>query len=164
MTAPGIPRGDLNLCNRRSWSFAGAAVADTPQTSVPAPDVGQAPALRSRSGRSVVGVAFERDGWIFPLHPEIERIVEKEIRQHGADNSPLRGTAPSVNQVPIRHAHGRPQPPFKVEQNPWAVRVPSHSPHQEVPIDFIEETLDVEVEHPVISPATLPGFGEGVMC
>jgi site-specific DNA recombinase len=58
---------------------------------------------------------------------------------------------------------GRPQPPFKVEQNPRAVRVPSHRFHQEVPIDLIEETLDVEVEHPVMCPATAPGFDEGVV-
>src|ERR1700712_2683992 len=103
----------------------------------------------------VVSVAFERDGRILPLHPEIERIVKKEIRQHGTDNSPLWSPALTVNKVPIRHTHRRSQPPFKVEQNPWAVRVPPHRSHQEVPIDFIEEALDVEVEHPVTRPATL---------
>ena len=35
----------------------------------------------------VVSVAFERDGRILPLHPEIERIVKKEIRQHGTDDA-----------------------------------------------------------------------------
>ena len=111
----------------------------------------------------VISIAFERDGWMFPLHPKIERIVKKEIRQHGTDDSPLRRPSLSVNQSPIRDAYGRPQPPFKVEQNPWAVRVPPHRSHQEVPIDLIEETLDVEVEHPVIRPATLPGFDQGVV-
>src|SRR5665213_1921545 len=111
----------------------------------------------------VVSVAFERDGWIFPLHPEIERIMKKEVRQHGTDNSALRGSALPGNQGPIRHTHGRSQPPFKVEQNPWAFRVPPHRSHQEVPIDLIEETLDVEVEHPVMRPATLPGFDQGVV-
>ena len=82
----------------------------------------------------------------------------------GTDNSPLRRPALPVDQIPIRHAHGRPQPPFKVEQNPWAVRVPPYRSHQEVPIDFIEEALDVEVEHPVARPATLPGFDESIVC
>jgi len=40
---------------------------------------------------------------------------------------------------------------------------PHHS-HQEVPIDLIEETFDVEVEHPVMRPATLPDFDQGVVC
>jgi hypothetical protein len=111
----------------------------------------------------VVSVAFERDGRILPLHPEIELIVKKEIRQHGTDNGPLRRPARPVNQVPIWHAHGRPQPPFKVEQNPWTVRVPPHRSHQVVP-DFIEETPDVEVEHPVVNTATMPDFGQGVVC
>src|ERR1700735_2892096 len=94
----------------------------------------------------------------------MESIAKKEIRQQGTDDSPLRRPTLPVNQVPTRHAHGRPQPPFKVEQNPWAIRVPPHRSHQEVPVDFIEEALDVEIEHPVISPATLPGFDEGVVC
>ena len=88
---------------------------------------------------------------------QIERVVKKEIRQNGTYNSPLRGPALSVNQGPIRHAHGRPKPPFKVEQNPLAFRMPTHRSHQEVPIDFIEEALDVEVEHPVVRPTTAVG-------
>ena len=111
----------------------------------------------------VVSVSFERDARILPLHPLVERIVKKEIRQHGTDDSPLRGPSFPVNQGPVRHAHRRPQPPFQVEQNPWAVRVPPHGSHQEVPIDLIEETLDVQIEHPVISPATLPSLDEGIM-
>ena len=52
---------------------------------------------------------------------------------------------------------------YKVEQNPWAIRVPPHSSHQKVPIDLIEETLDVEIKHPVMSPATLPCLDQRIM-
>ena len=48
-------------------------------------------------------------------------------------------------------------------RHPWAIRMQPHSSHQEVPIDLIEETLDVEVEHPVMNPTTLPSFDEGIV-
>jgi len=35
--------------------------------------------------------------------------------------------------------------------------------HQEFPVNLVEETLDVEVEHPIRSPAALPGFDESVV-
>ena len=34
----------------------------------------------------VVGVAFERDVRELPVHPAIERIMKKKVRQHGTDN------------------------------------------------------------------------------
>src|SRR3954453_15042249 len=47
-TAP----NDLRPCSRRLSSFAGAVAACIPQTSVPAPDVAQAPAPRFGNDRS----------------------------------------------------------------------------------------------------------------
>src|SRR3954451_24320967 len=111
----------------------------------------------------VVGVAFERDVWVFPLHPEIERVAKKQVRQYGTDHSPLRGSSVSVNQAPVRQAPRRAQPPLKVEQHPWPVRVPPHGSHQEFPIDLVEEALDIKVDDPVIRPAPLLSFDEGIM-
>ena len=34
--------------------------------------------------------------------------------------------------------------------------------HQEAMIDRIEETFDIEVEHPAIAPASLPRYAEGI--
>jgi len=53
---------------------------------------------------------------------------------------------------------------LKVEEHPFAIRVSPHGPHQEFPIDVIEKALDVEIEHPVIVPASLPGHAEGIVC
>ncbi len=97
------------------------------------------------------------------MHPAIERIMKKEICQHRTNDSSLRGASLPVNQVPIRHAHRCLQPPLQIEQHPWAFRVSPHGSHQKFPVNLIEETLDVEVEYPVRSPTTPPGFGEGIM-
>src|SRR5215471_17401149 len=38
----------------------------------------------------IISVALERDVRMIPSHPVIERIVEKEIREHGTNDRPLR--------------------------------------------------------------------------
>lgn len=97
---------------------------------------------------------------MLPPHPAIERIVKKKIRQHWADDRPLRGPPFSVHQGPIRHAYGRLEPSLKVEKHPFAVRVPSHGSHQEVPVDLIEEALDIKVKHPVMVPTSPSGHAQ----
>ena len=97
---------------------------------------------------------------MLPSHPAIERIVKKKIRQHWADDRPLRGPPFSVHQGPIRHAYGRLEPSLKVEKHPFAVRVPSHGSHQEVPVDLIEEALDIKVKHPVMVPTSPSGHAQ----
>jgi hypothetical protein len=105
---------------------------------------------------SVICVTFELHVRIFPAHPKIERVVKEKIRQYWADDSPLWRALFPMDQLSIRHANRRPQPTLKVEEHPFAIRVSPHGPHQEFPIDVIEKALDVEIEHPVIVPASLP--------
>jgi hypothetical protein len=40
---------------------------------------------------------------------------------------------------------------------------PNRLEHQ-LPVDAVEEALDVEVENPVIAPAALAGLGHGIDC
>jgi hypothetical protein len=54
----------------------------------------------------IIGIALERDGRIFPLHPGIERIVQKPIGEHGADTSPLRDPLPALEQGAFLVLHG----------------------------------------------------------
>jgi hypothetical protein len=42
--------------------------------------------------------AFEPDGRVLPGHPGVQRIVQKQVRQHGRDRRPLWGTAVSLLQ------------------------------------------------------------------
>jgi len=111
----------------------------------------------------VVGVAFERDIRELPVHPAIERIVKKKIRQHGTDNRALRAASFPVHQGSVRHAHRCLEPPLEIQKHPCAVGVSAHRPHQKSPIDFVEETFDVEVQHPVTAPASLARHGQGIM-
>src|SRR5450631_1946443 len=69
-----------------------------------------------------------------------------------------------MDQLSIWHADRRPRPTFEVEEHPFAIRVSPHGPHQEFPIDIIEEALDVEIEHPVMVPASPPGHARSIMC
>ena len=39
-----------------------------------------------------------------------------------------------------------------------------HGPHQKPPINLIEEAPDVEVDHPVMPPASLPRHGQCIVC
>ena len=96
---------------------------------------------------------------MFPLHPLVERVVKKKIRQHRADNRTLRGSPFSADQGSVRHAHGRLEPSLNIQQHPFAVRVTAHGSHQKFPVDSVEETLDVEVENPVPLPTSLPSHG-----
>src|ERR1700719_1455511 len=61
-TVRDIAPNDLRLCSRRSSSFAGAAAACIPQTSVPALDVTQAPEPRFGNDRSHHR-RISRTGW-----------------------------------------------------------------------------------------------------
>jgi hypothetical protein len=38
----------------------------------------------------------------------------------------------------------------------------AHRPHQQLPVDIIEEGFDVQIEHPVVAPAALPRHAHGV--
>ncbi len=42
--------------------------------------------LSAPSWRTIISISFERDVRVFPLHPAIERVVKKKIRQYRADN------------------------------------------------------------------------------
>jgi hypothetical protein len=39
----------------------------------------------------------------------------------------------------------------------------AHGTHQKFPVDFLEETLDVEVQNPVPLPTSSPSHGESVV-
>src|SRR5216684_4339531 len=101
---------------------------------------------------SIISISLERDIRVFPLHPTVERIVKKEVRQHGRNNRALWGTSFPADQGSVRHAHGRLEPSLNVKQHPFAVRVSAHGAHQKFPVDSVEETLDVEVQNPVPLP------------
>src|SRR5260370_42412406 len=108
---------------------------------------------------SIISISLERDIRVFPLHPTVERIVKKEVRQHGADDRALWRSSFPADQGSVRHAHGCVEPSLNVKQPPFAIRVMAQGAHQKFPIDSVEETLDVGVQHPVALPTAPPSPG-----
>src|SRR5918993_435194 len=130
---PAGPKADLQgTPQRASLSFA-AAVAD-----------------------DVVRVALEQDGGKAPRHPDVEHIVQEQVRQEGADHPALRRACRARDDAPILHLDRSLQPALDVKQHPRAVRMVTDRLEQQLPIDAVEVTLDVDIEHPVEPPAALP--------
>jgi hypothetical protein len=60
----------------------------------------------------IIGIPLERNPRIPPLHPHIERIMQKEIRKQGADHSSLRRPFIPMYQAAIIQLHRGLQPSF----------------------------------------------------
>ena len=80
---------------------------------------------------------------------------EGYLLRSGSDNRPLWCPLIPFHQSTIRHTHRCLEPSFDIHQHPFTIRMVSHRSHQKTPIDSIEEAFDVEVQHPVVTPATL---------
>jgi hypothetical protein len=103
----------------------------------------------------VVGIPLKRNTGKSPLQPYIEHIVQKQISQKGANDAALWRSPFPRYKTAIIQRRGRLQPTFDVEQHPPAMRVLAHRTKQELPVDVVEEALDIEIENPVEAPATL---------
>ena len=92
-----------------------------------------------------------------------ESIVQEQISQDGADHPhpearPCRtrddATVPSFRRELLASARYR-------EARPWAVGMVANRLEQPLPIDAVKIALDINIEHPVRSPATLSGSSGG---
>src|SRR5208283_3421201 len=110
----------------------------------------------------VIRVALERDVRIGSLHPHIERIMQKEIRQDGTYNPALRSSRHSRHDAAVLHLHRGLQPALNVEQYPRLVRMTSDRLEHQLPIDAVEIGFYVEIEHPVVAPAALTSLTHGI--
>ena len=110
----------------------------------------------------VVRITLERDVRILPRHPHIERIVQKQICQQGANYPALRRPGPARYDTAIFHLNGHLQATLDVEQHPATVRMVTDGLEQQLPIDAVEVAFDVNVEHEVIPPAALTGLTHGI--
>src|SRR5213076_382958 len=90
-------------------------------------------------------------------------------RRNAGTGSPRLGLSPhpavsrsSRHDAAVLHLHRRLQPALDVEQYPATVGMTTDRPEHQLPIDAVEETLDVEVEHPVVAPAALTSRAHGI--
>jgi hypothetical protein len=54
----------------------------------------------------IIGIALEGDGRLFPVHPGIERVMQEEICEDGADTAPLRDPLSPLDEGAILALHG----------------------------------------------------------
>src|SRR5215472_14352392 len=97
-------------------------------------------------------------------HPRIERIVQEQVCKERADDPTLRRSRCARHDAAVLHLHRRLQPALEVEQHPCAVRMMTDCLEQQLPIDTVEVTFDVDVEHPVVAPAALTSLAYGIDC
>src|ERR1700751_2623561 len=76
--------------------------------------------------------------------------------------STLRRSRGARHDAAVLHLHRRPQPALDVEPHPRAVRMMTDRLEQQLPIDTVEVTFDVDVEHPVVAPAALTSLAYGI--
>src|SRR6202022_1746669 len=80
----------------------------------------------------------------------------------GSGDPSLRSSRRARHNAAVLHLHRRLQPAFDIEQHPRAVRMLTDRLEHQLPIDAVEVTFDVDVEHPVVSPASLTGLMDGI--
>src|SRR5205814_6918290 len=111
--------------------------------------------LRSAMHDGIISEALKRQLPILLRHPPIKRIVQKQIGQQRADDTALRRALLTRNQLAVLFLHWRFQPPLDVENYPLFFGVFLHRPYQQILRDVVEETLDVQINDPVIALASL---------
>ena len=112
----------------------------------------------------IVRITLERDVRELPRHPHIERIVQKQVRQKRRDDPTLRRPGRARHDAAVLHLHRSLQPALDVEQHPRTVRMTTNRLEHQLPINAVEETLDVEIENPIVAPAALASLAHGISC
>src|SRR3954452_7131450 len=104
----------------------------------------------------IVGIALEGNARMVPVHPHIERVMQKKICKDGAYNPTLWRPSFPHGEATIRHLHRCFQPSLDVQQHPWTVRMFTDCSHKQSRLDTVKEGLDVEIKDPGVAPASLP--------
>src|ERR1035438_2724861 len=88
--------------------------------------------LTSTMADDIIGIALKRDIRMVPAHPQVERIMQEEIRQEGADDPTLRRTSFPCDEASILHLLRGLQPSRDVQKHPRAVRMLADGAHQQI--------------------------------
>jgi hypothetical protein len=96
-------------------------------------------------------------------HPLIEGIMQEQVTQERRDDAALWSSLGPRSQVALLLLRRGLQPPLDIEEHPWVLGVLTHSLHQQVPREVVEEAFDIQIERPVILPAPLPALPNRVV-
>src|SRR5208282_1304912 len=106
--------------------------------------------------------ALEWDVRIGSRHPRVERVMQEQVRQDGAYDPALRSSRGARHDAAVLHLHRSLQPALDVEQHPGAIGMTTDRPEHQFPIYAVEVPFDVDIEHPVVSPAALTGLAHRI--
>src|SRR5208337_3023980 len=112
--------------------------------------------------QSIVSITAPRNTRVPPCHPDIERVMQKEIGQGGTDDTPLWSSLGAIHQGSIRKLKRRYQPSPDVKPHPFAGRVFLQRPQQQLMRDVVKQALDVELQNPIVLPASLARHLQGI--
>ena len=118
--------------------------------------------LRPTVRDDIIRVPLEGNVRVRGPHPVVEREVQEDIGQERARDAPLGRPRRARHQGSVVLLHRSGQPPLHIEQNPPAPRVLPDRSHDERVVEVVEEAADVQIDHPVVTPASLPGCRECV--
>src|ERR1039457_3966550 len=103
----------------------------------------------------VVGVAGKPTMRYLPPYPPIERIMHEEIQDQRAYAAALwRAAIPAPEFSCLAHRR-RLQPPFDIQQRPFAVRMLPQCLHDQTVVESVKRSFDVKLQHPVEPPTSL---------
>jgi hypothetical protein len=80
----------------------------------------------------IIGIALKRDIRMVPAHPQVERIMQEEIRQEGADDPTLRRTSFPCDEASILHLLRGLQPSLDEQKHPRAIGMLADRAHKQI--------------------------------
>ena len=99
---------------------------------------------------------------LLPSNGKLRVGVESYLLRSGSENPSLRRSCCARHDTAVLHLHRSLQPALDVEQHPRTVRMMPDRLEQPLPIDAVEIGLHVDIEHPIIPPATLTSLAHGI--
>src|SRR5215472_12428883 len=90
--------------------------------------------------------------------------MQKQICEQWASDSALRRALFPWDQSPVLFLHWCFEPALDVEYDPLLRGMLLHCPQQEILIEVVKEAFDVQVQNPVIAPASLSRLAHGIQC
>lgn len=120
--------------------------------------------FRSAVDDCIIRISCPRILGLFPCHPLVERVVHEQICKYRTDDTALRRAGgPLFFCSRPSFGRGR-QPSLDVENDPRAVRMFSNCFYEQLMVDVVEQTFNVKLQHPVISPASGSGHSNRIIC
>ena len=94
--------------------------------------------LGSAVHQPIIGIAAPGHAWKGSTHPDIKRIMQKQVCENGADHCALRCTLGAFHQCPVRKLQRRLQPALNVEPHPFLLRMFLDRPQQQLVVNVVK--------------------------